>query len=76
TQKYHMEDVHSAGGVVGILCELIRAGLLHNQSKTVLGLNWEEQLAKYDIMMTDSEEVKSFYSSGPDGIRTTQALSL
>ena len=29
TQKYHMEDVHRAGGVMGILCELDRAGLLH-----------------------------------------------
>lgn len=64
TQKYHMEDVHRAGGVVGILGELNRAGLLHNQSKTVLGLTWEEQLAKYDIMLTDSEEVKSFYRAG------------
>ncbi|MDG2608711.1 dihydroxy-acid dehydratase, partial [Vibrio parahaemolyticus] len=64
-----------AGGVVGILGELNRAGLLHNQSKTVLGLTWEEQLAKYDIMLTDSEEVKSFYRAGPAGIRTTQAFS-
>ncbi|EDM57416.1 dihydroxy-acid dehydratase [Vibrio parahaemolyticus AQ3810] len=70
-----MEDVHRAGGVVGILGELNRAGLLHNQSKTVLGLTWEEQLAKYDIMLTDSEEVKSFYRAGPAGIRTTQAFS-
>ncbi|TOM94620.1 dihydroxy-acid dehydratase, partial [Vibrio parahaemolyticus] len=58
-----------------ILGELNRAGLLHNQSKTVLGLTWEEQLAKYDIMLTDSEEVKSFYRAGPAGIRTTQAFS-
>lgn len=75
TQKYHMEDVHRAGGVVGILGELDRAGLLHNQSKTVLGLTWEEQLAQYDIMLTDSAEVKSFYRAGPAGIRTTQAFS-
>ncbi|EGQ7853926.1 TPA: dihydroxy-acid dehydratase [Vibrio vulnificus] len=75
TQKYHMEDVHRAGGVVGILGELNRAGLLHNQSKTVLGLTWEEQLAQYDIMLTDSEEVKRFYRAGPAGIRTTQAFS-
>ncbi|MDW3171019.1 dihydroxy-acid dehydratase, partial [Vibrio sp. Y184] len=67
--------LHRAGGVVGILGELNRAGLLHNQSKTVLGLTWEEQLAKYDIMLTDSEEVKSFYRAGPAGIRTTQAFS-
>ncbi|MCQ6507882.1 dihydroxy-acid dehydratase, partial [Vibrio parahaemolyticus] len=67
--------VHRSGGVVVILCELNREGLLHNQSNTVLGLTWEEQLAKYEIMLTDSEEVKSFYRAGPVGIRTTQAFS-
>ncbi|GAL27343.1 dihydroxy-acid dehydratase [Vibrio variabilis] len=75
TPKYHMEDVHRAGGVIGILGELNRAGLLNNQTKTVLGLTMEEQLSQYDIMLTDSEEVKSFYRAGPAGIRTTQAFS-
>ncbi len=75
TQKYHMEDVHRAGGVVGILGELDRAGLLHNQNKTVLGLTWEQQLAQYDIMLTESDDVKAFYRAGPAGIRTTKAFS-
>lgn len=75
TPKYHMEDVHRAGGVIGILGELNRAGLLNSQTKTVLGLTMEEQLNQYDIMLTDSEEIKSFYRAGPAGIRTTQAFS-
>jgi dihydroxy-acid dehydratase len=75
TQKYHMEDVHRAGGVMGILGELDRAGLLNNQARTVLGLSFEEQLKEYDIMLTESQEVKDFFRAGPAGIRTTKAFS-
>jgi dihydroxy-acid dehydratase len=75
TQKYHMEDVHRAGGVMAILGELDRAGLINNQTQTVLGLSMEEQLAQYDIMQTKSEDVRQFFRAGPAGIRTTQAFS-
>ncbi|HCH02659.1 MAG TPA: dihydroxy-acid dehydratase [Vibrio sp.] len=75
TPKYHMEDVHRAGGVMAILAELDRAGLINNQNKTVLGLTMSEQLAQYDIMQTESEEVKKFFRAGPAGIRTTKAFS-
>ncbi|CAM3891139.1 Dihydroxy-acid dehydratase [Vibrio aerogenes CECT 7868] len=75
TQKYHMEDVHRAGGVMGILGELNRAGLLHSDTKTVLGLTMAEQLTNYDIVDTASDDVKSFYKAGPAGIRTTEAFS-
>ncbi|PHM44592.1 dihydroxy-acid dehydratase [Xenorhabdus mauleonii] len=75
TQKYHMEDVHRAGGVVGILGELERAGLLHRNVKNVLGLDLSQTLAQYDIMQTEDESVKSMYAAGPAGIRTTQAFS-
>jgi dihydroxy-acid dehydratase len=75
TQKYHMEDVHRAGGVMAILGELDRAGLLHNQARTVLGLSMEEQLAQYDIMQTEDADVLKFFRAGPAGIRTTQAFS-
>jgi dihydroxy-acid dehydratase len=75
TQQYHMEDVHRAGGVMGILGELQRANLLNVKQQTVLGMSLEEQLAQYDIMQTDDEDVKSFYRAGPAGIRTTQAFS-
>ncbi len=75
TPKYHMEDVHRAGGVMAILGELDRAGLLNSQTRTVLGLSMAEQLAQYDIMQTEDEAVLKFFRAGPAGIRTTQAFS-
>ncbi|MFU2123709.1 dihydroxy-acid dehydratase [Gallibacterium anatis] len=75
TNKYHIEDVHRAGGVMGILGELDRVNLLHNQTHTVLGLSLEQQLNQYDIKRDVSDEVKAFYRAGPAGIRTTQAFS-
>ncbi|MGR3807136.1 dihydroxy-acid dehydratase [Pasteurella testudinis] len=75
TNKYHMEDVHRAGGVMGILGELDRAGLLNNQTRTVLGYSMSEQLDRYDIIRTDDEKVRSFFRAGPAGIRTTEAFS-
>lgn len=52
TQKYHMEDVHRAGGVIGILGELDRAGLLNRDVKNVLGLTLPQTLEQYDIIVT------------------------
>ncbi|WP_329347614.1 dihydroxy-acid dehydratase [Vibrio natriegens] len=75
TQKYHMEDVHRAGGVMAILGELDRAGLLNGSTSTVLGMTMKQQLAEYDIMQTENEEVLKFFRAGPAGIRTTQAFS-
>ena len=75
TQKYHMEDVHRAGGVIGILGELSRAGLLQEDVTNILGLTFQETLAQYDVMLTKDEAVKSMFSAGPAGIRTTKAFS-
>ncbi|HEK1720415.1 TPA: dihydroxy-acid dehydratase [Proteus mirabilis] len=75
TQKYHMEDVHRAGGVMGILGELDRAGLLHRNVTNILGLSLPETLAQYDVMLSQDEQVKSMYQAGPAGIRTTKAFS-
>ena len=75
TQKYHMEDVHRAGGVMGILGELDRAGLLHNDIPTIHSATFKEALAKWDIMQTTDESVKEFFKAGPAGIRTTEAFS-
>ncbi|MDU8925056.1 dihydroxy-acid dehydratase [Pasteurellaceae bacterium LIM206] len=75
TNKYHMEDVHRAGGIMAILGELKRAGLLHAETKTVLGTTLGEQVEKYDIITTQDEEIKKFYRAGPAGIRTTEAFS-
>ncbi len=75
TQKYHMEDVHRAGGVIGILGELDRAGVLNRDVKNVLGLTLPQTLEKYDVMLTQDDAVKNMFRAGPAGIRTTQAFS-
>jgi len=75
TQKYHMEDVHRAGGVVSILGELDRAELLDTSVVNVLGMTLADLLAQYDITVTQDQSVKDFYRAGPAGIRTTQAFS-
>jgi dihydroxy-acid dehydratase len=75
TQKYHMEDVHRAGGVIAILGELARANLLKTDTVNILGTTLAELLAKYDVAVTDDQAIKDFYRAGPAGIRTTKAFS-
>lgn len=75
TKKYHMEDVHRAGGVLGILGELNRAGLIHTSVHNVLGLSLHTTLNKYDIMLTNDKKIKKMYKAAPAGIRTTKAFS-
>lgn len=75
TQKYHMEDVHRAGGVIGILAELDRAGLLNADTPHIAGSSLKDVLQKWDIKTTSDQLVKQFYQAGPAGIRTTQAFS-
>ena len=75
TQKYHMEDVHRAGGVMGILGELDRAGLLHRDIPTVHTATMGEALERFDIMRTGDESVKKMFMAGPGGIPTQTAFS-
>lgn len=75
TSKYHMEDVHRAGGVMGILAELNRAGVIHTDVPTVHSASMGEALAKWDIVTTQDEDVKKFYRAAPGGISTTIAFS-
>lgn len=75
TSKYHMEDVHRAGGVMGILAELNRAGVIHTDVPTVHSASMGDALAKWDIVTTQDEEVKKFYRAAPGGIATTIAFS-
>lgn len=75
TQKYHMEDVHRAGGVMGILAELSRGGLIHRDIPTVHSTTMGEALDKWDIATTTDEDVKKFYRAAPGGIPTTIAFS-
>lgn len=75
TQKYHMEDVHRAGGVMGILAELNRGGLIHTQVGCVHEKTLGEALTKWDIMIPDNQTARSLYLAAPGGRRTTQAFS-
>lgn len=75
TAKYHMEDVHRAGGVMGILGELDRAGVIHRDTPTVHSATMGDALDKWDIQVTKDEDVKKFYRAAPGGIRTTIAFS-
>ncbi|MGB0379044.1 MAG: dihydroxy-acid dehydratase [Luminiphilus sp.] len=75
TQLYHMEDVHRAGGVMAILGELNRAGLIDASTKTVHSDTMGEALLAWDITTTESDAVKTMYAAGPAGIPTQTAFS-
>ncbi|MEE2651542.1 MAG: dihydroxy-acid dehydratase, partial [Pseudomonadota bacterium] len=73
TPLYHLEDVHRAGGVMGILGELARADLLNTGLPTVHASSVASALQTWDIMVTDNDAVKTFYKAGPAGIPTQTA---
>ncbi|MCU7881444.1 MAG: dihydroxy-acid dehydratase [Candidatus Thiodiazotropha sp. (ex Lucinoma aequizonata)] len=75
TQQYHMEDVHRAGGVIGILGELERAGLIHRDVPTVYANSLGEGLDGWDIVRTQEESVHSRYLAAPGGVPTQVAFS-
>jgi dihydroxy-acid dehydratase len=71
----HIEDVHRAGGIMGILGELARGGLLHTDTKTVHSPSLGHAIAYWDIRQSNDEEVETFFKAAPGGVRTTQAFS-
>ena len=76
TQKYHMEDVHRAGGVIAILAELDRAGLLQTGVSTVHAPTLKDALQQWDVMQNaEGSAAHQRYLAAPGGIRTTQAFS-
>ena len=75
TPKYHMEDVHRAGGVFGILGELARGGLLHTHVPTVHSRTLAEAIARWDVAVSTDEKVHDFFRAGPAGIPTQVAFS-
>jgi len=74
-QKYHMEDVHRAGGIFSILGELARGGLLHTDVSTVHSPSMADAIAEWDITQTQDEAVHTFFKAGPAGIPTQIAFS-
>ncbi|HEC20573.1 MAG TPA: dihydroxy-acid dehydratase [Gammaproteobacteria bacterium] len=75
TQQYHMEDVHRAGGVMGILGELDRAGLLHSELPMIHAPSVRQALAQWDVMQTTDESTQTFYRAGPGNVPTQTAFS-
>ncbi|MEN9432466.1 MAG: dihydroxy-acid dehydratase [Pseudomonadota bacterium] len=75
TQLYHMEDVHRAGGIMGLLGELDRAGLIHRECKTVHSATLGDALDQWDIMRNPSEAVQTFFKAAPGNVPTQVAFS-
>ncbi len=78
TNLVHIEDVHRAGGIMGILGEIDRAGLLNTTTTNVLGSTLRDALDEYDIARPGaqvSEDVRTRYLAAPAGVRTTQMFS-
>ena len=75
TPRYHIEDVHRAGGIMGILGELDRAGLLDANAPTVHSASLSEALEQWDIKRAGAAEVHEFFRAGPGGIPTQTAFS-
>ncbi len=71
----HMEDVHRAGGIMAILGELDRAGLLHTALPTVHSPTMGDALADWDIRLTNNPAVREFYRAAPGGVPTQVAFS-
>ncbi|MCG6205583.1 dihydroxy-acid dehydratase [Rhodopseudomonas sp. HC1] len=71
----HMEDVHRAGGIMAILGELDRAGLLHTSCPTVHSETLGAALARWDIRQSNSETVRTFYRAAPGGVPSQTAFS-
>ena len=73
SERYHMEDVHRAGGIPALLGELNRAGLLHGHCTTVMGGTMESLLQTGDIAAPDaSEEARKLFLAAPGGVSTTE----
>ncbi len=75
TQKYHLEDVHRAGGVMGILGELERAGLLNLDIPTVHSSSMGAAIQKWDVARSDAAVARERYLAGPGGVPSIEAFS-
>lgn len=71
----HMEDVHRAGGIMGILGELDRGGLIDTRGPTVHSATMKDALDRWDVKRTSSESVRTFYMAAPGGVPTQVAFS-
>ncbi len=75
TQQYHMEDVHRAGGVIGILGELDRAGLIKRDVPTVHAANLGQAIDLWDVMRSTEEAAQQRFLAAPGGVPSQVAFS-
>ena len=75
SQDYHMEDVHRAGGVMAILGELDRAGILHRDVHTIHSPTLGDALEHWDILRTQDAKVLEFFRAAPGNVPTQVAFS-
>ena len=75
TADVHVEDVHRAGGIMAILGELDRAGLIHRGQPTVHTATLGEAIDRWDVVRTRSETVRNFFLAAPGGVPTQVAFS-
>ncbi len=75
TQLYHMEDVHRAGGVMGILAELNRGGLLNSDAGMIHAPTLGDALEKWDVVSSDAPQLHNFFKAAPGNVPTQQAFS-
>jgi len=75
TPKYHIEDVHRAGGIMAILGELDRAELLNRDTHTVHATTMAEAIALWDVRLTEDAKRHDFFRAAPGGVPTTEAFS-
>ena len=75
TQDYHMEDVHRAGGIMGILGELDRGGLLDRNVTTTYAPTLGNAIDQWDIIKSNDPDVQKFYRAAPGGVKTIEAFS-
>ena len=75
THDYFMEDVHRAGGMLSIMGELDKGGLVNRDVHMVHSANLGEALAKWDIGQSEEDDAKRLFTAAPGGVRTTKAFS-
>ncbi|WP_417461946.1 dihydroxy-acid dehydratase [Kordiimonas sp.] len=75
TNKYHIQDVHRAGGIFAILGELYRAGLINGDCTTVHTPTMADALARYDVAASNDPDLRQFFLAAPGGVPTQTAFS-
>ncbi|HEB78951.1 MAG TPA: dihydroxy-acid dehydratase [Rhodospirillales bacterium] len=75
SSSHHLEDVHRAGGIMAIMGELDRAGLIHGDCGAVYAPSISAALKAWDVGQCEEESVRKFYCAAPGGVPTQQAFS-